>query len=60
MVLDDLDHRVEQKNRRKPNDKTPYLAREMSERKSSGRVAERTRPNVTRGPKCFAYLLEDG
>jgi hypothetical protein len=36
---------VEQKNRQKPNAKTPYLARQMSERKSSGRVAERTRPN---------------
>jgi hypothetical protein len=61
-VLDDLDHRVEQENRRKPNAKVPYLARQMSERKSSGRVAERTRPNpkMRRGPKPFACLLEGG
>jgi hypothetical protein len=44
VVLDDLDHGVEQKNRRKPNAKAPYLARQMSERKISGRVVERTRP----------------
>jgi hypothetical protein len=44
MVLDDLDHGVEQENKQKPNAKTPYLARQMSERKFSGRVAERTRP----------------
>ena len=44
MVLDDLDHGVEQENKQKPNAKTPYLARQMSERKISGRVAERTRP----------------
>ena len=44
MVLDDLDHGVEQENRRKPNAKAPYLARQMSERKFSGRVAECTRP----------------
>jgi hypothetical protein len=42
-VLDDLDHGVEQENMQKPNAKDPYLARQMSERKSSGRVAERTR-----------------
>jgi hypothetical protein len=30
MVLDDLDHRVKQENRRKPNAKVPYLARQMS------------------------------
>jgi hypothetical protein len=29
-VLVDLDHRVKQENRRKPNAKTPYLARQMS------------------------------
>jgi hypothetical protein len=45
MVLDDLDHGVEQENRRKPNAQPPYLARQMSERKSSSRVEERTRPN---------------
>jgi hypothetical protein len=44
MVLDNMDHGVEQENRQKPNAKTPYLARKMSERKFSGRVAERTRP----------------
>jgi hypothetical protein len=44
MVLDDLDHGVEQENRRKPNASTPYLACQMSERTISGRVAERTRP----------------
>jgi hypothetical protein len=43
-VLDDLDHGVEQENMRKPNVKAPYLACQMSERKISGRVAERTRP----------------
>jgi hypothetical protein len=44
MVLDDLDHGVEQENKQKPNAKAPYLARQMSERKFSGQVAERTRP----------------
>jgi hypothetical protein len=44
MVLDNLDHGVEQENKQKPNAKTPYLARQMSERKVSGRVVERTRP----------------
>jgi hypothetical protein len=44
MVLDDLDHGVEQENRKKPNAKTPYLACQMSEQKISGRVVERTRP----------------
>jgi hypothetical protein len=33
MVLDDLDHGVEQENKQKPNSKSPYLARQMSERK---------------------------
>jgi hypothetical protein len=51
MVLDDLDHGVEQENKQKPNTKTPYLARQMSERKFSGRVAERTalNPKMRRG-----------
>jgi hypothetical protein len=44
MMLDNLDHGVEQENRQKPNAKTSYLARQMSERNFSGRVAERTRP----------------
>ena len=44
MVLDDLDHGVEQENKQKPNAKSPYLARQMSEGKFFGRVAERTRP----------------
>jgi hypothetical protein len=44
MVLDDLDHGVEQENMQKPNAKVPYLVRQMSERKISDRVAERTRP----------------
>jgi hypothetical protein len=44
MVLDDLDHGVELENKQKPNDKTPYLARQMSERKISSRVAECTHP----------------
>jgi hypothetical protein len=44
MVLDDVDHGVEQENNKKPNAKASYLARQMSERKFSGRVAERTRP----------------
>jgi hypothetical protein len=44
IVLNDLDHGVEQENKQKPNAKSPYLARQMSERKISGRVAERTRP----------------
>jgi hypothetical protein len=44
VVLDDLDHGIEQENKQKPNAKTPYLARQMSERKFSDRVAERTRP----------------
>jgi hypothetical protein len=51
-VLDDLNHRAEQGNREKPKAKDPYLAHQMSERKSSGRVAECTRPNpkMRRGP----------
>ena len=44
VVLDDLDHGVEQENKQKPNAKPPYLARQMSERKFSGRVVECTRP----------------
>jgi hypothetical protein len=44
MVLDDLDHGVKWENKQKPNAKTPYLARQMSEREFSGRVAERTCP----------------
>jgi hypothetical protein len=39
-----MDHGVEQENKQKPNAEDPYLARQMSERKFSGRVAERTRP----------------
>jgi hypothetical protein len=55
-VLDNLDHRVEQRNREKPKAKAPYLARQMLERKSSGRVVECTRPNpkMRRGLKSFA------
>jgi hypothetical protein len=44
MVLDHLDHGVEQEDKQKPNAKTPYLERQMSERKIFGRVAECTRP----------------
>jgi hypothetical protein len=53
VVLDDLNHRVEQGNRRKTQILHSYLARQMSERKSSGRVAECTRPNpkMRKGPK---------
>jgi hypothetical protein len=43
-VLNDLDHHVEEENRRKPNAKVPYLVRQMSMVKFTGRVAERTRP----------------
>jgi hypothetical protein len=44
VVLDDMDHGVEQENKQKPNAKGPYMVRQMSERKFSGWVAERTRP----------------
>jgi hypothetical protein len=44
MVLYDLDHGVEQENKQKPNAKSPYLARQMSETKIFGRVAECTHP----------------
>jgi hypothetical protein len=44
-VLDDLNHRAEQGNMEKPKAKDPYLAHQMSERKSSGRVGECSRPN---------------
>jgi hypothetical protein len=44
MVLDDVNHGVEQKKQAKTKSLAPYLARQMSERKFSGRVAERTRP----------------
>jgi hypothetical protein len=47
MVLDDVDHGVEQENKQKPNAKVPYLACQMSERKFPGRVAERTHPKST-------------
>jgi hypothetical protein len=43
MVLDDVNHGVEQENKKKPS-LSPYLAHQMSERKFSGRVAECTRP----------------
>jgi hypothetical protein len=43
-VLNDLHHHAEQENKRKPNAKAPYVARQMSEREFSGRVAECTRP----------------
>jgi hypothetical protein len=33
-VLDDMNHGVEQENKQKPKAKGPYLARQMSERKS--------------------------
>jgi hypothetical protein len=57
-VLDDLNHRVEQGNRETPKAKAPYLARQMSVGKSTGRVADHTRPNpkMRRGPKRFACL----
>jgi hypothetical protein len=62
VVLDDLNHRAEQGNREKPKAKAPYLARQMSERKSFGRVAECTCPNpkMRRGPKRFAYCVDSG
>jgi hypothetical protein len=44
MVLDDLDLGVKEENKQKPNAKSLYLARQMSQRKFSGRVAERTHP----------------
>jgi hypothetical protein len=44
VVLNDLDHHVEEENRRKPNAEVPYLARQMSMVKLTGRVAERTCP----------------
>jgi hypothetical protein len=56
-VLDDLDHRVEQENRQKPNAKVPYLARQMSERKFSGRVVECTRPNPKMRMGALAVCL---
>jgi hypothetical protein len=56
LVLDDVDHGIEQENKQKPKDLAPYLARQMSERKFSGRVAERTRPKSydEEGPKRFS------
>jgi hypothetical protein len=39
VVLDDLDHCVEQEDKQKPKVYDPYMARQMSERKFSGRVA---------------------
>jgi hypothetical protein len=52
-VLNNLNHHVEQENRRKTQGQAPYLARQMSVGKSSGRVAECTCPNpkMRRGPK---------
>jgi hypothetical protein len=53
VVLDDLNHYVEQENRRKTQGQTSYLACQISVGKSSGRVAECTLPNpkMRRGPK---------
>jgi hypothetical protein len=43
MVLDDLDHGVEQETSKNLMP-SPYLAHQMLERKFSSRVAERARP----------------
>jgi hypothetical protein len=53
---------LSKKTGEKPKVKTRYLARQMSEGKSSGRVAECTRPNpkMRRGPKRFACLVNGG
>jgi hypothetical protein len=62
MVLDDVDHGVKQENKQKPKAKTPYLARQMSERKSPAgwRNAPAQNPKMRRGPKRFACLLDGG
>ena len=44
MVLDDLYHHTEQGKQTRNLSLGPYLARQMSERKFSDRVAECTRP----------------
>jgi hypothetical protein len=63
MVLDYLNHHVEQENRQKTSSRSPaYLACQMLVGKFTGRVAERTRPNpkMRRGPKWFACLVNSG
>jgi hypothetical protein len=62
MVLDDLNHRVEQGNKENPKAKAPTWRAKCRWEKSTGRVAERTRrnPKMKRGPKRFACLLEGG
>jgi hypothetical protein len=57
-VLDDLDHRVEQENKRKPNAKPPTW-RAKCRRENSGWVAECTRPNpkMRRGLKQFTCYV---
>jgi hypothetical protein len=56
VVLDDVNHGVEQKNKQKPNAKPLYLAHQMSERKSLAgwQNAPALNPKMRRGPKCFA------
>jgi hypothetical protein len=62
VVLDDVNHGVEQENKQKPNAKTPYLARQMSERKSPAgwRNAPALKPKMKRGPKRFACWMDSG
>jgi hypothetical protein len=56
LMLDDVDHGVEQKNKQKLKAKAPYLARQMTERKSPAgwRNALALNPKIRRGPKRFA------
>jgi hypothetical protein len=62
VVLDDLNHYAEQGNRENLKPKSPTWRAKCRWEKSTGRVAERTRPNpkMRKGPKRFACLLESG
>ena len=56
LVLDDVNHGVEQENKQKPNAKASYLGRQMSERKSPAgwRNAPALNPKMRRGLSVLA------
>jgi hypothetical protein len=60
MVLDDVDHGVEQKNKQKPNAKPPtWRAKCWRGNSPAGwQNAPALYPKMRRGPKRFACLLD--
>jgi hypothetical protein len=59
VVLDDLNHGVEQENKRKPNAKPPTWRTKCRRGNSPAgwQNAPALDPKMRRGPKCFACLL---